>query len=183
MSLRRSLFHLRGIAATVALLALAPTRSALGADARSAFDRPLGEFDASAVERAKAGAARWLEKPECLKVLTEFNDGEGRTLDLTLATWGMSAAEYVLTLPFRDGAAIPRCRDARIELVTHRGLPSIYVCPVGVGTLNSRFAQTQVRTPALAEAMVIHEMLHTLGLGENPPSSFEITERVRARCR
>jgi hypothetical protein len=31
--------------------------------------------------------------------------------------------------------------------------------------------------------MVIHEMLHTLGLGEDPPSSFEITERVRRRCR
>ena len=183
MSLRRSLFHARGVAATVALLALAPTRSALGADARSAFERPLGEFDAAAVERAKAGAARWLEKPECLKVLTEFTDGDGRTLDLTLATWGMSAVEYVLTLPFRDGAAIPRCRHARIELVTHVGLRPIYVCPVGAGALNSRFAQTQVKTPALAEAMVIHEMLHTLGLGENPPSSFEITERVRARCR
>jgi hypothetical protein len=26
-------------------------------------------------------------------------------------------------------------------------------------------------------------MLHTLGLGENPPSSFEITQRVRDRCR
>jgi hypothetical protein len=31
--------------------------------------------------------------------------------------------------------------------------------------------------------MVIHEMLHTLGLGENPPTTLEITERVRARCR
>jgi hypothetical protein len=183
MSLRRSLFHVRGLATCVALLALAPTRSAIGADARSVFDRPLGAFDASAVERAKAGAARWLEKPECLKVLTEFTDGEGRTLDLTLETWGMSAVEYVLTLPFRDGAAIPRCRHARIELVTHVGLRQIYVCPVGVGALNSRFAQTQVQTPALAEAMVIHEMLHTLGLGENPPSSIEITQRVRTRCR
>jgi hypothetical protein len=26
-------------------------------------------------------------------------------------------------------------------------------------------------------------MLHTLGLGENPPSSNEITRRVLARCR
>jgi hypothetical protein len=29
---------------------------------------------------------------------------------------------------------------------------------------------------------VIHEVLHSLGLGENPPSSDHITERVRARC-
>jgi len=29
---------------------------------------------------------------------------------------------------------------------------------------------------------MIHEALHTLGLGENPPTSAEITERVLARC-
>jgi hypothetical protein len=40
-----------------------------------------------------------------------------------------------------------------------------------------------MENPTLAEAMVIHEMLHTLGLGENPPTTFEITDRVMARCR
>jgi hypothetical protein len=34
----------------------------------------------------------------------------------------------------------------------------------------------------MAEAVIIHEMLHTLGLGENPPSSTEITFRVLNRC-
>ena len=29
---------------------------------------------------------------------------------------------------------------------------------------------------------VIHEELHSLGLGENPPSSTEITRRVEFRC-
>ena len=29
---------------------------------------------------------------------------------------------------------------------------------------------------------MIHEFLHTLGLGENPPTSQEITERVSNRC-
>ena len=28
-----------------------------------------------------------------------------------------------------------------------------------------------------------YEILHTLGLGENPPTSTEITQRVEARCR
>ena len=55
--------------------------------------------------------------------------------------------------------------------------------PGGVGAAYSRFARNQTQNPSLAEAMVIHEMLHTLGLGENPPSSLEINERVRARCR
>ena len=40
-----------------------------------------------------------------------------------------------------------------------------------------------MKNPTLAEAMVIHEMLHTLGLGENPPTTFEITDRVLSRCR
>ena len=37
--------------------------------------------------------------------------------------------------------------------------------------------------PTWAEVVVIHEALHTLGLGENPPSSAEISIRVAARCR
>jgi hypothetical protein len=32
------------------------------------------------------------------------------------------------------------------------------------------------------EAMVIHEMLHSLGLGEDPPSGREINLRVLMRC-
>jgi len=32
-------------------------------------------------------------------------------------------------------------------------------------------------------AVFIHEMLHTLGLGENPPSTQEITGRVLLQCR
>jgi hypothetical protein len=36
---------------------------------------------------------------------------------------------------------------------------------------------------AVAEATVIHEALHTLGLGENPPTSREITAGVLKRCR
>ena len=34
-----------------------------------------------------------------------------------------------------------------------------------------------------AEAALIHESLHSLGLGENPPTSSEITSRVISRCR
>jgi hypothetical protein len=180
---RQTLVKAQGLLTAVVLLALGPTRTTLGADPRSAFDRPLGAFDASAVERAKAGSVRWFAGPECLKVLTEFTDGEGRTLARSLDTWGMSAAEYVLALSFRDGTAIPACGHARIELVTVRGLPRVYVCPGDRGASYSRFARTQAQSPSLAEAMVIHEMLHSLGLGENPPSSLEITERVRARCR
>jgi hypothetical protein len=33
-----------------------------------------------------------------------------------------------------------------------------------------------------AEAVVIHEVLHTLGLQENPPTSEQITAAVERRC-
>lgn len=161
----------------------AARRARVGASPRSAYDRPLDALDVPAVARAKAAAARRLEDPECLKVLTEFTDGEGRALDRSLETWGMSAADYVLALPFRDGAAMPHCRRASVVLVTIPGLPAIYLCPRRLAVVRSLFTQTEIQDPALAEAMVIHEMLHTLGLGENPPSSLEITERVRTHCR
>ena len=68
-------------------------------------------------------------------------------------------------------------------MVTVPGSLPVFVCPTGVGHNNGRFAGIQVQEPAVAEYMVIHEFLHTLGLGENPPTSFEITAQVRERCR
>ena len=36
--------------------------------------------------------------------------------------------------------------------------------------------------PDHAEIVVLHEMLHSLGLRENPRRSAEITRQVEARC-
>jgi hypothetical protein len=134
----------------------------------------LSKFDQSAVERARAGAARKLQEPECQRVLEDFKDGEGRPLRQSLEKWGVSAAEYVQMIPFLEGSSHRLCLWSKVELVSSPGTPRVYVC--------GRFAATQVREPGLAEAMVIHEMLHTLGLGENPPTSIEITQRVKGRC-
>jgi len=147
-----------------------------------ALNRPLTSFDAAAVERAKSGASRKLHDPECLKLLTDFRDREGRTLDWRLETWGMSAPDYLQMIPFVDGSARPLCQRKSVELLTTAGLAVVYVCPAGADALNSRFAKVQFENPSLSEFMIIHEMLHTLGLGENPPSSFEITEQVMRRC-
>ncbi|HXY41036.1 MAG TPA: hypothetical protein VEQ10_15295 [Vicinamibacteria bacterium] len=139
--------------------------------------------DAAAVERARSGAVRKLYDPECLKVLTDFRDREGRTLAENLSTWGMSAADYLRLLPFRHGAAAPLCRRETVALATTPGVPPVFVCPAAGGESRSRFAGVEAENASLAEAMVIHEMLHTLGLGENPPTQSEITASVRARCR
>jgi hypothetical protein len=59
--------------------------------------------------------------------------------------------------------------------VTAPGSRVVYVC-------GRRFAEAQSRSATRAELVVLHEALHTLGLGENPPDSLEITRRVGQRC-
>jgi hypothetical protein len=175
----RSTFSIAGrVFATVVM-------SSLAAASASAGSRPasLPSWDTAALERARAGAARRLGRPECQKVLSDFTDAEGRTLLQNLETWQLGAPDYLHVLSFADGSSIRNCQKTSVQLATTPGLQTVYVCPAGVAVAGSRFRQTEIRNSSLAEFMVIHEMLHTLGLGENPPSTFEITERVKERCR
>jgi hypothetical protein len=153
--------------ATVAAALLA---SSAGADPRTR----LTGWDAAAVERARAGAAARLQSPECQKVFTDFEDAEGRTIRENLEAWRMTPAEYLRMIPFVDGSRERLCRSSGIALVATPDVRRVVVCPA--------FANVQLRQPREAEAMVIHELLHTLGLGENPPTSIEITRRVEWRC-
>ena len=147
------------------------------------YDRPLNAYDRSVVQRVRARAAAKLDDPECGKVLTDFTDRGGRTLESNLRPLGVSASEYLLQIAFLDGSRLPACRTLEVIMATTRGAPRVFVCPAGGGKVMSRLSRMEFESWSLAEAMVIHEMLHTLGLGENPPSTFEITDRVRARCR
>jgi hypothetical protein len=135
----------------------------------------LSAWDAGAVRRAREGALRKLGDAECQKLLLDFKDTSGRTLQESLSEWTMTPADYASLIPFLDGSRQPLCRKTKTALVSSPGVRRIYVC--------QSFADLQVRQPGLAESMVIHELLHTLGLGENPPTSLEITQRVEARCR
>jgi hypothetical protein len=147
------------------------------------YDRPLHAYDRSVVERVRARAAARLDDPECGKLLTDFKDGRGRTLESNLQPWGVSASGYLLHLSFRDGSTLPACRHREVMMTAIPGVPRVFVCPADAGRFGSRLSRVEFASGSLAEAMVIHEMLHTLGLGENPPSTLEITERVRDRCR
>ena len=147
------------------------------------YARRLTSYDWSVVERVRARAAARLDDPECGKLLADFRDGVGRTLESNLEPLGVSPSQYLLQLSFLDGSPLPACRTPAVIMTVTPGVPRVFVCPAGVGGLNARLSQIEFASGLLAEAMVIHEMLHTLGLGENPPSTFEITERVRQRCR
>ena len=78
-------------------------------------------------------------------------------------------------LRFVDSRMAPQCRAGTVLAFTQTGAPVIHVC----GRL---FVKRSMRNRAAAEIIVIHEFLHTLGLGENPPASQEITAQVARRC-
>jgi hypothetical protein len=175
----RSKFQAPRVFTAAALLALV---SATTGSAGPRF-APLSTWDTAALERARAGAARRLEDSSCQQVLSDFKDPEGRTLLANLETWQLTPSDYLTqSITFLDGATLQNCKKGTVPLVTSRNQLPVFVCPLGGATPGSRFARIQLENPPLAEIMVIHEMLHTLGLGENPPTTFEITDRVTARC-
>jgi len=128
------------------------------------------------VERAVAGARRKLTNPGCQAVLNDFVDGGKHRLTERLASTGRSAAEYLDDLYFVEGNVSAACLKNRTRLAfTAVGGRVIYMC-------DSRFVPYASRNATGAEMIVIHELLHALGLGENPPTSADITDRVSARC-
>jgi hypothetical protein len=159
----------RRISAVAAVAA--PTPAPIQAASRT---HPLSSIHAKTLDRAREGAARKLEQPECQRLFEEFRDGEGRTLAQNLAKFERSPADYLRLIPFLDGASHSLCRGGNVFLFAGRGIPRVFVCQA--------FAKKQISDPFTAENIVIHEVLHTLGLGENPPSSQEITRRVNGRC-
>ena len=160
-----------------AVLASAILLAATSVDAAAPLT--LTGWDARAVESARSGAVKRLESDECRKVFFDFSDAEGRTLQQNLEEWTASPAGYIGLIPFVDGSSQALCRKTKTALVASPGVRRVYVCKT--------FAEVQLRQPGVAESMVIHEILHTLGLGEAPqkgaPTSIEITQRVEARCR
>jgi hypothetical protein len=167
------------------VFAVASTVALLAADAAAAPRfASLSARDAAALERARTGAARRLEREECQQVLSDFTDPEGRTLRANLESWPRTPSDYLRqVILFADGSTLEDCKRAAVLLVTSRGHVTVFACPAGGSIPGSRFARYQAEHSTRAEMMIIHEMLHTLGLAENPPSPFEITDRVAARCR
>jgi hypothetical protein len=124
------------------------------------------------VSRAARDAMRRLQEPGCQRILDEFTDREGRPLRERL---GSSTPEaYLARLVLREGE-IPRgsgrCASTGAAAFTAGGA-AVFVCGTSFRTLG----------PGARANALIHEMLHTLGLRENPPSSAEITRRVTASC-
>jgi hypothetical protein len=119
---------------------------------------------------AIAGALRRLESPSCQRVLTDFTDHSGHSLADNLAATGLTLPAFVARLYAAEGDRERGCSDGT-HAFTAPGSRVIFVC-------SSHFDEI-----ANAQMTIIHEILHTLGLGENPPASQQITRQVTARCR
>jgi hypothetical protein len=120
-------------------------------------------------------ARRRLLDSRCAEVLTDFEDVQGRRLDLKVADLHHTAASYLSLVLFYDGRPTEGCEFSKILAWTNTGSRAVHVCA-------NQFLSEQRRSLGFTANTLIHEMLHTLGLGENPPASQEITARVRSLC-
>ena len=131
------------------------------------------------LEKAATGAVTLalerLARPGCQRVFSDFRDPSGSLLQANLDALGYSATRFLEILRFANGERIDACQSQRVLAATVPGSHVIYLC-------GAQFFQRQRVSPEFSAALVIHEMLHSLGLGENPPSSNDITMRVLERC-
>jgi hypothetical protein len=127
------------------------------------------------VQRAIAGAGARLTRPDCQEVLDDFTDGAGQPLSTSLAATGRGPAAAFALLRFYDDRESPQCYGGAILAFTQVRSLVIRVCG---RYFKHRFLGNRVTT----ELIMIHEFLHTLGLGENPPTSQDINKQVAARC-
>jgi hypothetical protein len=154
------------------LLSRAPTRS--GDSARYRLLLNLTPFNQGIVRSAIDLALARLARPGCPLVYQDFELPNGGTPQTELDRLGIRPEDLLENLLFADGSRLPTCEIGRAALTTTAGSRVIHICP--------NFAQLHVRDPRRSASLVIHESLHALGLGENPPSSNEITNRVERRC-
>jgi hypothetical protein len=128
-----------------------------------------------AVTAAVQGARLRLEDARCSALLTELRDGNGRPLIANLKSTGQTPGDFLAGLYFVAGDE-RRCRaDDVTAAFTVPGSRVVRVCA-------DRFAESFARKTRDGELLVLHELFHTLGLMENPPSSEAISAVVRKHC-
>jgi hypothetical protein len=169
--------HGAAVAGWLALHMLAaPATAARDDGAGARLNVRIQGKQAVSVRSTLQAALAQLERPQCAAVLDDFRDSGGKTLREGLESRGLTMVQHASRIFFYDASHSDMCRLAAPVAYTKPSSHVVLVCTrrfVALGLLDSRWA----------EATLIHEILHTLGLGENPPSSREITQQVAARCR
>ncbi len=127
-----------------------------------------------AAREALDGAQQLLAQPACVAGLSAFRDEDGHPLEERLAALSVDYQTYLGMVYFMDGSRETRCTTGAFAFTA----PGSRVVRLCVEEVKRTWQQDHIHTIA----NFIHEMLHTLGLGENPPASEEITRRVIAVC-
>ena len=128
------------------------------------------------VRMAVIEAHRRLGDPQCQQIFSDFKDASDRTLTAKLEVIGQTGQSYLGWIWFVDGGSEGRCAQAEVSAFTTPGIQVVRFC-------GDRFTRAIGRRGiGFLATVVIHEELHSLGLGEDPPSSTEITRRVEFRC-
>jgi hypothetical protein len=172
--------RLTSAAAVGAILVLGGSTVAHGSTAAPPLTREYHIFlngrARMTVKDAIDGAIRRLARPTCRQLFTEFTDQAGQSLATALAALRQAPADVLADLYFVEADDTNQCRSGKTTAAfTTPGSRVIHIC----GTqFADRFA-VKVRG---GEILIIHELLHALGLGENPPSSSEISHAVMLRC-
>lgn len=125
--------------------------------------------------QALSGASARLGQPKCQAVFSDFSDPSGRSLDRVLEESGYTGQAYLALVFFADGAGHKLCETGLVGAFTVPSSRVVRVCPLALRRLSRE-------DPRVVEAILIHELLHSLGLRENPPTTEEISERVERRC-
>ena len=171
-SVRGASRRARHAALLVALLATAALPASAESSSALLVDPRLGPLVHRTVERA----AERFATPGCGALLTDFTDvRSGQPLAETLAATGRTATGFLASLRFLDADHMVQCRQRAAWAWVPVGSDVVFVC-------RSRFEKLVRKDEWLAANILVHEALHSLGLGENPPSSEEITQAVVRRC-
>jgi hypothetical protein len=133
-------------------------------------------FPQRAVNWALNSAFDWLSGDGCPAVFSEFRDQNGRQIGDQLATFRVNGADYLRLVIFLDGTGSEPCNTSHTVAFTAPRSRVVHIC-------GERFSRSWQHDPRWTTALLIHEVLHTLGLGENPPAIHEITQRVLQLCR
>ena len=127
------------------------------------------------LSKALAEAESKLSTEACRMVFSDFRDARGRTLQESLDGVGRSGGDYLQWMVFFDGHGKRRCEERGTLASTSPASRIVYLC-------GPQFLEKARSDPGLAATLIIHEELHSLGLGEDPPTSKQITAKVIERC-
>jgi len=124
---------------------------------------------------ARRGAIRRLSTVKCQQVFADFTDQVGHALTTNLVATGRSPMDILAELYFVGADDAIQCRQSGgVVAFTTPGSRVVHVC-------GKRFIRPALNRKS-GEIVLIHELLHALGLGENPPTSAQISKAVLTRC-